>query len=46
MEKDIREARNVGCKELKPIYDDILRTFDNLHYSTSQQIFEDRKFFE
>ena len=42
--KNVREPRNAGCKELKPVYDDILHAFDSLHYCTSQQAFEDEKF--
>ena len=44
MKKNIREPRNAGCKELKPVYDDILHACDSLHYCTSHQAFEDKKF--
>ena len=44
MKKNIREPRNAGCKELKPVYDDILSDCDYLHYSTNMAVFEERKF--
>jgi len=44
MKKNIREPRNAGCKELKPVYDDILHACDSIHYCTSHQAFEDKKF--
>ena len=44
MKKNVREPRNAGCKELKSVYDDILRSCDYLHYSTIHQVFEERKY--
>jgi hypothetical protein len=44
MKKNVREPRNAGKPALKPVYDDILHACDYLHYSTTPQIFEQRKY--
>ena len=43
MKKNIREPRNAGKAELKPVYESILKACDYLHYSFCAQKFEVRK---
>jgi hypothetical protein len=43
VKKNIREPRNAGKPDLKPVYDSILKSCDYLHYSTHQSVFEYRK---
>ena len=38
--KNIKEHRNAGKAELKPVYESILKACDYLHYSTCAQMFE------
>ena len=42
--EEAKAILEMNSKELKPVYDDILHACDSLHYCTSQQAFEDKKF--
>ena len=43
VKKNVREPKHGGKAEFKPVYDELLKDCNYLHYSMSKEIFESRK---